>query len=183
MESGAVKKISDVIIGDRILAYSSKTKSAVFSDVVAVPHAKNSKVAEFVKITTNCGKNIKMTAEHLVRSCEGLVLASKIVSESCIITVSGQEVVAAVDKVVDKGLYTVVTREDLIVVNGIVASPFAVKHFIPNMFYNFHRFVFGILPSFLSPLLLMKLLSITPSLPNPYKSSYCPAIAISGVKF
>jgi len=150
MESGAIKQISDVVVGDRVLAYSSKTQSAVFSDVVAVPHAKNNNVAEFVQITTESGKTIKMTSEHLIQSCNGLVAASKIASGSCVVTVDGQENVSTVDKVVEEGLYTVVTGEELVVINKIVASPFAVNHFIPNMFYNFHRFMFGLLPNFLS---------------------------------
>jgi hypothetical protein len=150
MESGAVKQISDVVVGDRVLSYSSKTQSAVFSNVVAVPHAKNNKVAEFVQITTESGKIVKMTSEHLIQSCEGLVAASKIASGSCVVTVNGQENVFAVEKVVEEGLYTVVAGEDLVVVNGVVASPFAVNHFIPNMFYNFHRMLFGLLPNFLS---------------------------------
>ena len=53
-------------------------------------------------------------------------------------------------KVVEEGLYTIVTGEDLVIVNNIVASPFAVNHFIPNMFYNFHRFIFNLIPTFLS---------------------------------
>jgi len=150
MESGAIKQISDVVVGDRVLAYSSKTQSAVFSDVVAVPHTKNNKVAEFVQITTESGKIVKMTSLHLIQSCEGLVSASKIASGSCVVTVNGQENVVSVEKVVEEGLYTVVTAEEFVVVNGVVASPFAVNHFIPNMFYNFHRVMFGLLPNFLS---------------------------------
>ena len=150
MESGAIKQISEVVVGDRVLAYSTKTQSAVFSSVVAVPHNKNNKVAEFIQITTESGKVIKMTSEHLIQSCESLVAASKITSGACVVTVDGQENVSVVKKVVEEGLYTVVTEEELVVVNGVVASPFAVNHFIPNMFYNFHRFAFGLMPSFLS---------------------------------
>jgi hypothetical protein len=51
-------------------------------------------------------------------------------------------VVTAVDhNVYERGAITVVTgsSKDLLVVNGVVASPFAVSHWLPNFYYNIHR--------------------------------------------
>ena len=42
-----------------------------------------------------------------------------------------------------KGVYTVVTTEEYIVVNDLIASPFAVSHVIGNFFYDFtYRLLF-----------------------------------------
>ena len=65
----------------------------------------------------------------------------------CIMTVSGEERVAAVGVVSGQGLYTFVTKEEYVVVNGIIASPFAVNHVMANLFYNMHRFVHALVPS------------------------------------
>jgi len=39
----------------------------------------------------------------------------------------------------DRGLYTAVAMNEYIVVNGIVASPFAHSHFLANAYYNLYR--------------------------------------------
>ena len=62
-------------------------------------------------------------------------------------TVSGEDMVSTVETVQGKGLYTVVTKEEYVVVNGIVASPFAVNHMLANLYYNIHRFVYTAAPS------------------------------------
>ena len=58
--------------------------------------------------------------------------------------------VSTVETVHGKGLYTVVTKEEYVVVNGIIASPFAANHMLANLYYNFHRLVYASAPSFLS---------------------------------
>jgi lysophospholipid acyltransferase (LPLAT)-like uncharacterized protein len=40
-----------------------------------------------------------------------------------------------------------VTKEPYIVVNGVVASPFAGNHAIANAFYNIHRVLYTMFPS------------------------------------
>jgi len=45
-----------------------------------------------------------------------------------------------------QGIYTIVTGEEYVVVNGIVASPFAVSHYVPNAYYNFHRLAYKTFP-------------------------------------
>ena len=58
--------------------------------------------------------------------------------------------VSSVETVQGKGLYTVVTKEEYVVVNGIFASPFAANHMLANLYYNIHRFVYTSDPSFLN---------------------------------
>ena len=65
-------------------------------------------------------------------------------------TVSGEEKVSAVETVQGEGVYTIVTKEEYIVVNGIIASPFGANHMMANLYYNVHRFLYSV-----SPLLLV----------------------------
>jgi hypothetical protein len=64
-------------------------------------------------------------------------------------TISGQEKVVSVASVKGKGVFTIITNEEYVVINGIIASPFGANHMMANLFYNVHRFAFA-----LSPLLL-----------------------------
>ena len=58
--------------------------------------------------------------------------------------------VSTVETVQGKGLYTIVTKEEYVVVNGIIASPFAVNHMLANLYYNVHRLVYASAPSLLN---------------------------------
>ena len=69
-------------------------------------------------------------------------------------TVSGKDKVSTIETVQGKGLYTIVTKEEYVVVNGIIASPFAANHMLANLYYNVHRFMYASAPSFLNNPLL-----------------------------
>ena len=125
-----------------------------YSDVVYVPHRANSDDALFTHITTASGRDIKMTPSHIILAgpCHSsaslpLTRASSVSVGDCVMTVSGEDMVSTVETVQGKGLYTVVTKEEYVVVNGIVASPFAVNHMLANLYYNIHRFVYTAAPS------------------------------------
>jgi Hint module len=154
LESGEVRAISDVRVGDRVLAADAVGRTS-YSDVVFVPHRANSDDALFTRITTASGRDIKMTPSHIIlagpcHSSLPLKYASSVNVGDCVMTVSGEDMVSTVETVQGKGLYTVVTKEEFVVVNGIIASPFAANHMLANLFYNIHRFVYSSAPSFLA---------------------------------
>ena len=61
----------------------------------------------------------------------------------CVQTVSGREQVVSVNQVQGKGIYTVIAMEELIVVNGIVATPYGgINPTLANIYYNLHRLVY-----------------------------------------
>lgn len=158
LESGGVKSMADVKIGDRVLAADSTGKS-VFSAVVFLPHGANKNIATFNQISTRNGRDVKMTMNHVIfagacGSTLPLVYASEVSVGDCINTVSGQDVVVSVQAVQSEGIYTVVTKEEFVVVNGIIASPFGANHMMANMFYNVHRFLYSLSPLLLSSSLL-----------------------------
>jgi hypothetical protein len=151
MESGDMKMISDVIVGDRVLASDVNGKTS-FSDVISVPHGYNNIETSFTQIFTSSGNDIKMTANHLLPSgvCgESLSLtkASNVEVGSCIQSVKGQEQVVSTNVVSGKGIYTIVTNEEYVVVNGIVASPFAGNHALGNAFYTIYRSLYTVAPA------------------------------------
>ena len=160
LESGEVRSIADVSVGDRVLTADAAGRTS-YSDVVFVPHRANNDDALFTHITTTSGRDIKMTPSHIILAgpCHlsgslPLTYASSVSVGGCVMTVSGRDMVSTVKTVQGKGLYTIVTKEEYVVVNGIIASPFAVNHMLANLYYNVHRLVHASAPSILhNPLL------------------------------
>ena len=127
-----------------------------FSEVVFVPHEANRITALFVHITTVSGRDIKMTSSHVLPagSCGSsshlpLKYASLVRVHDCVMTVEGEERVSTVSTILAEGLHTVITKEEFIVVNGVIASPFAYNHIAANMYYHLHRFLYDTAPQLL----------------------------------
>lgn len=160
LESGEHRQISQVIAGDRVLAADALGRIS-FSEVVFVPHKANRDTAMFVHITTASGRDIKMTKSHVLPagacgSSSPLPLkhASLVTVNDCVMTVAGEERVSSAGAIMSEGLSTIVTKEEFVIVNGIIASPFAYNHVAGNLYYHLHRFLYDAAPQLLqSPLL------------------------------
>ena len=74
---------------------------------------------------------------------------------NCIQTVNGKSEVFSNEIAVREGLYTIITEVEYIVVNDVVASPFAVNHYFTNKYYDILRLIHKYAP-FLSHCSLMK---------------------------
>jgi hypothetical protein len=128
-----------------------------YSAVIAVPHAGEDNVrATFSQLTTASGKDVRMTPSHLVLAGSSslsnlpLVQAGSVRVGDCVQTASGKETVAAVTSVQAQGIASAVTAAGgLLVVNGVVASPFAINHAIPEAWYSIHRLVHALFPALL----------------------------------
>ena len=148
LESGAVKAMADVQVGDRVLSVNVKGE-AVYSDVVYLPHGPNTQRTTFAAIATESGRDLKMTMNHMLPagacalSTLPVIAAREIIVGDCVQTVSGREQVVSVGKVEDQGIYTIIAMEELIVVNGIVATPFGgANPTLANIYYNLHRLAY-----------------------------------------
>ena len=147
-----MKTISDIEIGDRILSATLQGKTS-FATVIAIPHGKNSWVADFSHIVST-HHDVKMTPSHLVLAGEcgremALIKAADVEAGACIMTADRHEKVLSNEIIQASGLYTLVTDKELIVVNGIIASPFAVSHRLGNVFYSAFRAIHMVFPAFL----------------------------------
>ncbi len=150
LESGATRPISEVAVGDSVLTVNPQG-ALVYSPVVYLPHAKNDLPMVFVQVTTQSGRDLKMTLNHFLPAgaCAAHTLpmttAGKVAVGDCVQTVSGREQVMSVGKVEGRGVYTAVAMEELIVVNGIVATPFGgVNPTLVGVFYNAHRLLYAV---------------------------------------
>jgi Hint module len=154
LESGGLRAMSSVRVGDRVLAANAKGE-ARFSEVVFIPHGANKDEATFIYAITENGRDLKLTKNHVLPAgvCGttlSLVYASRISVGDCINTISGQEKVSMVQSVRGEGLYTIVTNEEYLIVNGIIVSPFGSNHLMANLYYNIHRFVYMTSPFLLT---------------------------------
>jgi hypothetical protein len=142
LENGDTKKIEDAVLGDEILSYSLIGNKFVYSPIIAIPHEKNNILRKFVVIETSGDKKIKMTETHLIpimkKSCNKFELMKSENAEigDTLITKDGNETVTAVTSEQLEGVYTVVTLDEYIVVDKIVASPFPNLHVFGSQ--NFH---------------------------------------------
>lgn len=162
LESGDSKSISQIEVGDRILTANLEGKFD-FSEVVFVPHGKNYDMTDFSNIVTSTGREIKLTRNHLIFNgdCTSdtpyeLIEANAVLKGSCIQTIEGREEVMINTQVSGYGLYTAVTKDEFIVVNGIVASPFSVNHAVAHTYYNIHRVLYDVAPTLLSSKFIQK---------------------------
>lgn len=162
LRSGETKPISEVVVGDSILS-SDKMYQLAFSTVISVPHLLNSVRAEFVQITLASGRDVKVTASHLIPAggCDTtadhqLLKASQLKIGDCLIAEDGLDAIVSLDLVEGHGLYTLVTDNPLIVVNGIIASPFAVSHRAANTFYDVYRALYSCFPGYMASYAFIK---------------------------
>jgi hypothetical protein len=139
--------------GDLILVADLTGRVTEYSPVVAVPHPRNDDEAQFRVLTTETKRDIKLTGKHLLvaGACDGsmdLMYAEAVTPDHCVQTVDGKERVSSVATTAGRGVYTVVTQasDKLLVVNGVVASPFAVNHAMANAYYGVHRLVYQLWP-------------------------------------
>ena len=153
LENGATKAMSEVAVGDRILTVNAKTGAQVYSDVAYLPHGQNTDKAVFTVLATASGRDVKMTANHVLPAgaCDlataslPYVSASSVATGDCVQTVSGRERVVSVSTVEGRGIYTVIAMEELLVVNGVVATPYGgVNPTLANVYYNLHRLAYQV---------------------------------------
>lgn len=146
MKNGTVKQISMIKVGDKVATISFLADGTAIqkaTTVVAVPHASNSTVSTFQQLETSSAKQLMVTPDHLLLVKVGakaiVKLARAIERGDMLVTRDGAECVVSTTSVVSQGLYTFVTMDEFVVVEGIVASPYGHYHCIPHWYFNLHR--------------------------------------------
>ena len=109
-----------------------------FSPVIFLPHKTNNIQRKFDEITTGGGNSVRMTRNHIIPLCDrSLVTARSLKTGDCLMTANGEDTVAKITLNVEAGgIYTAVTKNEFLVVDGVVASPFALAHGIAHSFFD-----------------------------------------------
>jgi len=157
LADGREVAIGEIRVGDRVLSWAQgagmdNAGAPRYADVVFLPHAANSETTSFVRLVLASGATLELTSEHLLptKPCSGGPVSlqpASIFTDAdtadgiCTLTTAGGLVPASsASKVSGSGVYSVITTDEYIVVNGgLVVSPFAHNHFITHRFYNLHR--------------------------------------------
>jgi intein/homing endonuclease len=147
LHTGENVTISSVKVGDKVLS-ASLSGHFTYATVIAVPHSANQVEASFVSIQTS-DSEIKLTRDHLVlaSACDtnpSFVSAADVRVGDCLTSIEGRVIVTSVSIAKGKGVYTFVTTEELIVVSGVVASPFSLNHYNAHAFYNLYRYFWSV---------------------------------------
>jgi hypothetical protein len=125
LESGASIPFSEVRLGD-VIKTSDGEGNFSFSPVLTLPHDKNTEPAAFLTLITETRKSVDMTSDHFIPQCDTtLVTASELVVGDCLLTTDGKETLTEISSSLKSGVYTAITKDEFIVVDGIVASPFS----------------------------------------------------------
>jgi hypothetical protein len=139
LESGTTKKLSKLSIGD-VIKTSNRQGEFSFNPVLKLPHAENSETATFLNLTTETGKSVFMTPDHFIPKCNfHEVTASELVVGDCLLTMDGKETLMEIESAKKKGVYTAITQDEFIMVDGVVASPFSKKSRPSKSFWDFAK--------------------------------------------
>jgi hypothetical protein len=137
LEDSTTKKFRDLQVGDMIMG-ADRYGNVSFSPVIFLPHKPNDIQRKFDEITTGGGSSVRMTRNHLIPLCDSsLVTARSLKTGDCLMTANGEDTVAKVTMNVEAGgIYTAVTKNEFLVVDGVVASPFALAHGVAHSFFD-----------------------------------------------
>jgi hypothetical protein len=129
LEDETTKAMTELQVGDKIKT-SDANGNFQFSPVLSLPHkAGNSEMAKFLKLTTESGKNVRMTPGHLLPNCAGkTVSAAEVGIGDCVKTIHGKESITEITSATHFGVYTAVTADAFIVADGFVASSFSTEN-------------------------------------------------------
>ena len=122
-----------------------------YATVTAVPHPPNDIITDFVQLSTS-SYHLRLTKDHYILGgpCENvlsLIRADELKMGNCVLTVKGKSIIQELSIIQGRGIATVITIEEYLVVNGIIASPFASNHAAGRFFYKLLELIDGILPS------------------------------------
>lgn len=156
MENGNKVSISSVHVGDSILS-SNAMGVLSYAPVVAVPHLQNDILTDFLHLIAENGASIQLTPDHrvVVSDCDSYnnldvrtIKASEvIVNTTCLLTLTGTSRITTIESVQNKGIYTLVTTEEFIIVSDFTVSPYAINHAVVHAYYTPIRFIYSLCPS------------------------------------
>ena len=144
-DSGKKTQMSDLKIGDKVLAVDASTGATSYSDVYFFGHRDSETVTNFYTVTTASGSSLKLSPDHYMyvseTGCNESITAATTLSPNLVKvgmgawvkTPEGMKCSAIVDirQGEEKGLYNPITLTGSILVNGMHASSYSAYDDIP----------------------------------------------------
>lgn len=120
LESGAVKQMREVEIGDRVLV-----SHGVYSEVFMFTHRDSARLHTFISLITSCGHVMTSTKGHYIYINKRLSEAfTARIGDTLELSNGTVTRIESISHVVKRGLYNPQTVQGDIIVNGIRASTF-----------------------------------------------------------
>ena len=134
--NGEKVKLQDVRIGDRVLAMDMRTGELKYSEIILFLDRDAGQSREFLQVRTQSGRQLTVTPSHLLLRAtqrrqpeavfaERLRYGDQLLVQSSNFTTEVDTVVS-VEPVLRQGVYAPLTLDGTIVVDGVVASCYAV---------------------------------------------------------
>lgn len=130
--SGEKVKLQDVRIGERVLAMDMRTGELKYSEIILFLDRDAEQKREFLQVRTQSGHQLTVTPSHLLlRDNLEAVFADRVRRGDRLLVKSANstaevDTVVAVEPVLRRGVYAPLTIDGTIVVDGVVASCYAV---------------------------------------------------------
>jgi len=159
-ESGEFVPIRDIRVGDRVWA-ANRDGVQVTSTVIFVPHEPNEEKHKFVQLTF-AGQRLRLTDLHYlplwrmdpesgvwsryIKRAMDVEVGDRLLLEGC----QQDDLVRKVERDVEaQGVYSFVTDEEFLVVDGVVVSPYGYdlfSHDVYHQIFNVLRWSYRIAP-------------------------------------
>lgn len=145
--NGVKKDIAELEIGEEVLAYEPRSGKLVFSEVIFFLDRNPRAKTIFIKMRTTNGKELTLTPTHLLprRKSDGdkleTVFAARLTQDDQVLVSRKGEVTLEKIKSIEwtemTGSYAPLTRAGTLLVDGVVASCYAVLESQPIAHYSF----------------------------------------------
>jgi len=144
-ESGKKTQMSDLKIGDKVLAVDSSTGATSYSDVYFFGHRDSETASNFYTVTTASGKSLQLSPEHYMyvseNGCNESITSATTLSPNFVKLGMGAWIhtsegmkcsaITEIQQGEEKGLYNPHTLTGSIIVNGMYASSYSANNDIP----------------------------------------------------
>ena len=127
------KKMADLGVGEKVMAWDEKRNRAVFTEVIMFAHREtDAKDVKYLKITLEDGTKITLSANHLVMvgKQKKAIMAQTVKLGDMLFTVDeNQEIspkkVLSIVQVIEQGVYCPITSHGNVIVDNVLASCYA----------------------------------------------------------
>lgn len=129
--TGIRKPLSELRVGEKILAHDATTKKLVFSEVILFIDYDPTEKREFLKLNLRNGRTLTVTPNHLVTLKDGRTVYAGTLKTGDKLLVSddknnlNEDTIVLVTSVFRTGVYAPLTKVGTVVMNDVVASCYA----------------------------------------------------------